>query len=137
MEKDKKREIILSHYNNPFNKKVSDGYLVGNSNNESCIDNINVYLDINDNKIGDASFDGEACVISISSTSIMIKLLIGKSIDEVKSILVNYSNMINEIDYDKNELFDLLVFDDIYLQPHRKTCAMMCVYAINRILEKL
>ena len=33
--------------------------------------------------IEDISFDGEACVISISSTSIMSNLLKGKTIDEV------------------------------------------------------
>ena len=37
-----------------------------------------------DNKIEDIRFDGEACAISTAATSIMIRNLIGKTLEEVK-----------------------------------------------------
>jgi len=40
--------------------------------------------------IKDISFEGEACVISISSTNILINLIKGKSIDEAINIITNY-----------------------------------------------
>ena len=71
MDENVRREIILDHYQNPKNKEtiVDDKYIKVNSNNESCIDNINLYLLIEDNIIKDLKFDGEACAISTSSTS--------------------------------------------------------------------
>ena len=40
-----------------------------NSNSETCIDDINLYILFEDNKITDIHFDGEACAISTSATS--------------------------------------------------------------------
>ena len=43
MDRDLKRSIILEHYSNPVNKGlIDDGdYILVNTNNESCIDEIN------------------------------------------------------------------------------------------------
>ena len=74
-----KREIILDNYSHPTNKTSdgTEGYIKVNSNSESCIDNIDLYIKIEDNIIKDIKFDGEACAISTASTSIMIKNMIG------------------------------------------------------------
>ena len=79
MDSNMKRSIILDNYQNPFHKDISDvdGYIKINTNNESCIDNLDIYVKLDGNKISDIKFDGEACVICISSTSIMIQNLIG------------------------------------------------------------
>ena len=48
MDTEFKKEIILDNYNNPFNKDGSDnlGYEKVNSNSKSCIDDIDLYIDI-------------------------------------------------------------------------------------------
>ena len=86
MDAEVKREIIMEHYQNPLNKDkiIGEGYEKVNSANSSCIDNIDIYILIKDNIIKDICFTGEACAISISSTSIMIKNLIGKTVNEAK-----------------------------------------------------
>ena len=43
-----------------------------------------------------SKFDGEACAICTSTTSIMIGLLIGKTKEEALNIIENYKNMIDE-----------------------------------------
>ena len=136
MDQNLKREIILDNYQNPFNRGTGDdNYVKVNTNNESCIDNLDIYFKIEDKKIVDVRFDGEACAISTSATSIMLKNLIGKSFDEVKVILENYKNMINEKEYDSNILKELNCYDTIYLQPNRKNCALLPVKAIEKIIE--
>ena len=80
MDQELKREILLDNYSNPFHKETKDGFLKANANNISCIDDINVFIKIEDNKIVDAYLDGEACAISTASTSIMIKKIIGMTI---------------------------------------------------------
>lgn len=138
MDSDMKRSIILDHYEDARNRVVpenTDDYIVINSNNQSCIDNINIYLKLDNNKISDIKFDGEACVIAISSTSILSELLIGKTVDAAKNILDNYFNMIEEHKYNKELLGEANVFDDMYKQPSRKTCATLFARGIGNYLS--
>jgi len=137
MDQNLKRSIILDNYQNPFNKDINevDGYIKINTNNESCIDNLDIYVKLNDNVIEDVKFDGEACVICISSTSIMIRNLIGKTIDEAKVIISNYLNMIEEKEYDESLLGELNVYNDLYKQPSRKKCATLSTSGIQKILN--
>ena len=132
-----KREIIMEHYQNPLHRHVSDdSYIKVNTNNESCIDNIDIYVKLEDGIIQDISFEGEACAISISSTSIMIQNLIGKTVEEAKEYIKNFDNMINEKEYDKEVLNDALVYDNIYKQNSRKSCAFLPYRGILKALDK-
>lgn len=137
MDQNLKRSIILDNYQNPYNKDVSevDGYIKINTNSDSCIDNLDIYVKLSDNVIEDIRFDGEACVICISSTSIMIRKLIGKSIEEAKEIINNYINMIEEKEYDEELLGELNVYNDLYKQPSRKKCATLSTFGIEKIIN--
>ena len=139
MNKELKREIIIDNYQNPYNRKVIEdsSYIKINTNNESCIDDLDIYFKVDGGFIKDAGFYGEACAISTSATSIMLKSLINKSIEEVKVLLINYINMINEKEYDKELLKELNVYDEIYLQPNRKNCALLPAKAVERLLKEL
>ena len=133
-----KREIILEHYQNPINKGKTDevGYITINTNNESCIDNLDIMYKIEDGIIKDICFDGDACAISTSATSIMINSLIGKTKEEALNILENYEKMINEEEYDSEVLGELNVYDEIYKQPNRKNCALLPFNSLRKILSK-
>lgn len=138
MNKELKREIIIDNYNNPFHKEIPNGdFIKINTSSESCIDDLDVYFDIDKDIIKDVYFEGEACAISTSATSIMLRKLIGKDINYVKNLLNNYRKMINEEEYDKDILEDLVVYDDIYLQPNRIGCALIPVKAIEKLLNSL
>lgn len=137
MDRDLKRSIILDNYQSPNNKHTSDdSYVKINTRNVSCIDNLDIYLKIQDNIIKDISFEGEACVISISSTNILTNLLIGKTKEEGIYLIDNYLKMINEEEYDKEVLKELLVFDDTCKQPSRIKCATLSANGIKDYLEK-
>ena len=137
MDKDIKRSIILDNYQNPNNKRVSGtDYIKINTRNVSCIDNLDIYLKIENDIIKDVSFEGEACVISISSTNILTNLLIGKTKEEGIYLIDNYLKMINEEEYDKEVLKELLVFDDTSKQPSRIKCATLSANGIKDYLEE-
>ncbi|MEE1370564.1 MAG: SUF system NifU family Fe-S cluster assembly protein [Bacilli bacterium] len=137
MDKDIKRSIILDNYQNPNNKRVSGtDYIKINTRNVSCIDNLDIYLKIENDIIKDVSFEGEACVISISSTNILSNLLIGKTKEEGIYLIDNYLKMINEEEYDKEVLKELLVFDDTSRQPSRIKCATLSANGIKKFLEE-
>lgn len=137
MDSNLKREIILDNYQDPMNRGLieDDSYIKVNTNSESCIDNLDFMMKIENDKVVDIKFDGEACAISTSATSIMIRTLIGKSLDEAIKILDNYRKMINEEEYDESLLGELMVYDDICKQPNRKGCALIPVRAIDKVLE--
>lgn len=132
-----KREIVLDHYQNPRNKGLIDdsSYIKTNTNNESCIDEIHLMVKIEDNQIVDARFDGEACAICTSSTSIMIETLVGKTVEEAIAIYENFNHMLNEEPYDMDLLEQAYVYDDIYKQPNRKKCALLPWWGFENVIN--
>lgn len=138
MDSNLKRSIILDHYQNPRNKGLTDdsGYVSVNMNSESCIDEVNIMAKIENDRIVDIKYDGEACAICRSSTSIMTETLIGKTLEEAREIVNNFDNMINEKEYNKDILESAIVYDDIYRQPNRKKCALLSWWGIEKIINK-
>lgn len=136
MDKELKRAIILDNYQNPLNRGLlnDNNYIKHNSNSASCIDNIDMEIKIEDNVIRDIRFDGEACAISTSATSIMIHTFVGKSLEEAEKIIQNYENMIEEKEYDSNILEELIVYDDIYKQANRKNCALLPIEGLKEVI---
>ena len=133
-----RRDIILEHYENPKNKGLidDDSYIKVNTNNESCIDEINLMVKIEDNIIKDIKFDGEACAICTSSTSIMINTIIGKKVEDAIKIYNNFNKMVNEESYDSDLLEEAIVYDDIYKQPNRKKCALLPWWGFEKVINK-
>lgn len=138
MDENVRREIILDHYQNPKNKEMveDERYIKVNTNNESCIDNLDLYCLIEDGVIQDIKFQGEACAISTSSTSIMITNLIGKTIEEAREYIANFDAMVNEREYDEDLLNEGIVYNTIYKQNNRKTCALLPYIGMKKVLDK-
>lgn len=137
MDNELKREIILDNYKYPFNKDGSDelGYEKVNANNVSCVDDIDLYIDIKDNVIKDIRFNGEACAISTASTSIMLKNIIGKNILDAKKYIDNFMKMVNELEYDESLLEEGVAFSEIYKQENRKNCVTLPYVNIIKIID--
>lgn len=138
MDSNLKRELILEHYQHPKNKGLiaDDTYIKINMNNESCIDEVDLMIKLENDVITDIRFDGEACAICTSATSIMIDTLIGKTLKEVKELYQNYSNMIDEKEYNPTILEQANAYDDIYKQPNRKKCALLPWWGIEKLLKE-
>jgi len=138
MDSELKREIILEHFQNPINKENVDdsNYKLVNTRNPNCIDNLDIYILFEENIIKDIKFMGEACAISTSSTSIMIKNLIGKTIEDAKKYIEEFNNMCDELEYNENTLNEGLVFSDIYKQSNRKNCVLLPYKGIIKAIEE-
>lgn len=136
MDNELRREIIMDNYMYPYNKEVPNNkeeYIKVNSNNESCIDNIDMYLKIEDNIIKKVYFDGEACAISTSATSVMIKLLENKTVSEALKLSEEYEKMIEE-GTETEKLEEALAYSEIYKQQNRKHCAMLPWLGLRKAL---
>jgi len=138
MDKETKNAIIMEHYQNPLNRGIINNpkYLKIKSKSPTCIDDIDLYLDIENNIIKDIHFEGEACAISTSATSIMIRLILNKTIDEVKEIIDNYYKMIEHKEYNIDLLEEANCYDEIYLQQNRIACATIPWKGLEKALKK-
>lgn len=139
MDRETKREIIMDYSKDTTHRGLinDDRYFKENTRSNSCIDNMDMMVKLNNDIIEDVLFDGEACAICTSATSIWSDILIGKTIDEAKKMVDNYNKMINEEEYDKKILGNLQVFDEIALQPARKNCALLPCKTVIKILNDI
>ncbi len=134
-----KREIIMDHYTHPRNKKLSDDprYLKVNMNSESCIDDLDIQVFVEDNIIQDFRFDGVGCTISTASTSILGELIIHKTIDEALEIIKNYEQMLQEEPFDEDLLEEAVVFKDVSKQANRIKCATIGYHGLKTLLLQI
>ena len=137
MDEDLKRSILLDHYQKPRNKRtVNDNrYLSIHKASDSCIDDITVYILIEDNIIKDVCYDGKGCTICIASCSIISELIKNKTIEEGKTIIENYLNMINQGEFDIDMLEEANAFDTLYKQPNRIKCGTIGINSMYEILK--
>ncbi len=105
------RELIIEHYKNPiYRGELSPADISFEDENPLCGDHIRVDLRLDANgKIKEAAFSGHGCAISQASADLLIELIIGKQLDEVKAL-------------GKEDVLDLL---GIELSPIRLKCALL------------
>lgn len=132
------REVIMDHYEYPRNKglKHDKSYSSVNLDSESCIDNIDLEVKIENGIIKDICFDGIACTISTASTSIMSELLKDKSVEQAKKIIDNYLAMLHGQEYDEELLEEANAFVNTSKQANRIKCATLSWNGIKEILDK-
>ncbi len=81
--------VILQHHSQPYHyEKREDATHILEAYNQLCGDQFNVYLNINEEEIiQEAYFHGYGCAISKASTSVLVSLIEGKSLDQAKLLL--------------------------------------------------
>lgn len=133
-------EIIMEHNASNHNKRHIEGAdVVEQGHNPSCGDEIELELKVKDNIIEDAGFTGVGCAISQASTSIMIDLIKGKTVEEAKHIVETFLGMIKREITDEKELEileDALALKNISNMPARVKCAVLAWHTLDQLLKK-
>ena len=131
------REIIMEHYtSSPYKKElVLSDYQKVEVQSSQCVDHLFLYIKIENSKISDAYFNGEACAIATSSCSILIENVLNKTLEEAKIIIEEFEKMIHDEPYDEEILKNATVFKDIIHQGNRKSCAYLPYQGFKQILE--
>lgn len=122
------RQIILMHYETPYHKETPqnvDEFKHIHLNSTGCVDDIHLYLKINNFIVETGYFDGIGCTISIASTSILLSIIENKHINEVLEIIHEYKEMINGRAFKRELLDEALVFINTAKQPSRIKCATL------------
>ena len=131
------RSIIMDHSSNPTNKHLpkGDNYQKVHMHSDNCIDDLDIYFLVDNNKVLDACFEGVACTISLSSTDIMCDLLKGKTKEEALYIVEQYQHMMHEEPFDAEVLEEAIVFINTSKQAARIRCATIGYNAAKNLLE--
>ena len=111
------REIILDYYRNPRNYgKLENPDIANRDSNPLCGDELEMHINLNDNKVSDVKFTGKGCAISQASASMLTELIMGKDFDYVKKLT-------------KEEILENLGLPD--LGPARIKCALLSLKVLK------
>lgn len=131
------RQIIMDHYQNPRNKRTPTGsdYVSVHMDSVSCVDDIYIYLKVENNQVTDCAFDGVGCTISIASTSIMTELVLGKTLEEAELLIKNFTAMVHGESYDEALLDEAIVFMNTSKQASRIKCATIGWDGLHKMIH--
>lgn len=134
------REIILDHYRTPRNRgELEPPALFADGHNPLCGDEIRISVAVSDGVVSEVRFSGSGCSISQSSASMMTSAIKGKPVEQVKSIVRRFKQMmtIDEEDMEIDEsinLGDLEALQGVVKFPVRIKCATL---GWNTLLDAL
>ena len=123
------QEVILDHYKHPLNKGLSESYEAQVHHvNPSCGDEITLNISAKDGKISSITWDGVGCSISQASVSIASDLLVNKTFAEAKSILSEFTELMQSKgtkEGNPDVLEDAVALAGVSQFPARIKCALL------------
>ena len=129
------QEVILDHYKNPLNKKLSPTFDVQVHHiNPSCGDEITLNLTAVDGAITAITWDGVGCSISQASVSIASDLLVGKTFAQAQEITDEFVDLMQSKGKktgDEATLEDAVARAGVSQYPARIKCALLGWMAIK------
>jgi len=133
-------ELIMEHNKNSRNKhSLENADLSEHGHNPSCGDDITLELKFDGDIISEAAFTGSGCAISQASTSIMIDLIKGKSIEKALELVETFIAMIKKEIKDQQELRklkDAMALKNISNMPARVKCAVLSWHTLKEALNE-
>ena len=137
------RELSLDHHRNPRHRgelAPPAPHAVGH--NPLCGDEIDVYLQVENDVVVDVKVGGQGCSISQSSASMMSQAIKGKPVTEVRALVRRFKGLMSIPDEDGNtiepdpevKLGDLEALQGVVKFPVRIKCATL---SWNTLLDAL
>ena len=113
-------EMIIEYSRNPSNfGKIDEPHIHRHDSNPLCGDSIDLYINIDENKVSNVKFDGKGCAICMACTSVLTEMIQGKTLDEIKN-------------FQKDQLLSELGLEHlIKTSPVRIKCALLSLKALK------
>jgi nitrogen fixation NifU-like protein len=111
------RELIIDRYKNPlYRGELNPHDISFEDDNPLCGDRMRIDLRVDGNsRVVEAAFSGHGCAISQASADLLIESVLGKTLDEIKSLT-------------RDDVLDLL---GIELGPVRLKCALLSLKVLK------
>lgn len=115
-------EHILDHYKNPRNYgKIEDFTVKHTDTNIPCGDELTYYLKIEDGKIKEVKFQGQGCVLSMASASILSDKVKNMDLKEIEGLGEEF-------------IYDIM---GIRPGPARRKCVLLSLKVLKKAMEKV
>lgn len=91
-----------------------------------CGDDVRIWLRVEGNRITEASWSGDACVVTTATASILTDWLPGSAVDQLRETYVRFSELMSDPDRpDVTELGELNVLRNVGAFPSRRRNALL------------
>ena len=135
------QQVILDHNKKPRNfHKLETANRTAEGYNPLCGDQLNIYLQVEDDQVIDVSFEGSGCAISKASASMMTQAVKGKSKQEAELLFDEFHRMVTGRLNEENEptqLGRLTIFAGVRDFPVRVKCATLAWHTLHAALNNL
>ena len=132
------QEVIMDHNKKPRNfGKLSPATHHAEGHNPLCGDHINVYMNLDGDKVEAINFEGEACAVCKSSASMMTVAVKGKTRAEAETLTQDFLAMATgKMDMNApNNMGRLAVFAGVRDLPTRVKCAILPWHTLHAALN--
>jgi len=133
------QELILDHSKKPRNfRQLGGASRRAEGFNPLCGDKVTVYLELDDDRVRDISFQGSGCAISTASASVMTESLKGKTRAEVEALFETFHRMVTgkpPAGAAAPALGKLSVFSGVSEFPVRVKCATLAWHTLRAALD--
>ena len=133
------QDLVVDHSREPHNFRILvNADHVARGHNPLCGDEVTVFLNMDQDRIQEITFQGSGCAISKASASIMTESV--KKLDKasIEKLFVNFHQMVTGEKKDRDQiekLGKLAVFQGVSEFPVRVKCATMPWHTLKAALE--
>ena len=130
------QQTILDHNRNPRNfRRLESANRRAEGNNPLCGDRIQLYVQVDGEKISDIGFQmpqGSGCAISKASASLMTDAVKGKPVADAEAMFQAFRDMLSG---GSNAPGKLAAFSGVRAFPSRIKCANLAWHALHAALQ--
>ncbi len=130
------RDVIVDHNRRPRNRGPLPGATHrAEGNNPLCGDQLRVFLELQDDRIGELRFEGTGCAISTASASLMSEAVRGRTRAEAAELFTAMHRMLTTPGAAPDpRLGKLAALAGVREFPARVKCASLCWHTLNAAL---
>jgi nitrogen fixation NifU-like protein len=138
--KDLYQEVILDHNKHPRNHHelpTPSGQAEGF--NPLCGDRVQIYLNVDGDKVADVSFLGSGCAIATASASMLTEIVKGMKVAEARELCEQFFDVMTSKEEQPQKwesLGKLMVFEGVKKYPMRVKCATLAWHTLVSALER-
>ncbi|HEX2225142.1 MAG TPA: SUF system NifU family Fe-S cluster assembly protein [Thermoanaerobaculia bacterium] len=132
------QEVILDHNRRPRNfGELAGANRRAEGHNPLCGDRVTIFLEVEDDRIRDISFQGSGCAISTASASLMTEALKGRTVAEARGLFHGFHELVTKgtPETEAEALGKLAAFTGVREYPMRVKCATLAWHALQAALE--
>lgn len=133
------QQVILDHNKKPRNfRRLETANRVAEGYNPLCGDQLNVYMQLEDEVVKDISFEGSGCAISKAAASMMTQSIKGKTKQEAENLFDEFHRMVTgQLDEEAtpHNLGRLTIFSGVRDFPARVKCASLSWHTMHAALN--